>query len=354
MHRTNPWSLITVFAGIGCISITSQQPLESLEEPSAAVSSKKPRLVLAFYYGWYGTPQHTGKWVHWQGVNALDKRIENSTHYPILGAYDSHDPHVVAQHCKDAKNVGIDGFIATWWRPRDFHDRGLPLLLNTAHKHGLAVTVYIETVPDQTVEQAVQDALYILSQYSDHPAWLRVDSKPVLFVYARAIEQLGLDNWRRVIAIVAQKRKSAVLWIGDRMSPEAVRIFDGIHTYNITEQTAGKDPEQIRLWARQQFPRWVRLSPPEKISCLTVIPGYDDSKLKERKPPRPITSRHQGDTYRILWEEAIAANPDWILITSWNEWHEGTEIEPSVEHGNRELQTTKIYSARFKKGEPTP
>jgi hypothetical protein len=51
--------------------------------------------------------------------------------------------------------------------------------------------------------------------------------------------------------------------------------------------------------------------------------------------------------YETLWREAIAADPDWILITSFNEWHEGSEIEPSVEHGEVYLTLTKKWSAAF-------
>lgn len=79
---------------------------------------------------------------------------------------------------------------------------------------------------------------------------------------------------------------------------------------------------------------------------MTVIPGYDDTKLN-RPGPRPTTGRHSGETYRVLWQEAIAAQPDWILITSWNEWHEGSEIEPSKENGDRELIATGEFARRF-------
>jgi glycoprotein endo-alpha-1,2-mannosidase len=64
-------------------------------------------------------------------------------------------------------------------------------------------------------------------------------------------------------------------------------------------------------------------------------------------PPRPVTDRWGGETYRVLWQEAIAAAPHYVLITSWNEWHEGSELEPSVEYGSRILDETPAFSREF-------
>jgi len=52
--------------------------------------------------------------------------------------------------------------------------------------------------------------------------------------------------------------------------------------------------------------------------------------------------------YQDLWQKAIAAQPDWILITSFNEWHEGSEIEPSKENGRLCVEITKEWVKRFK------
>lgn len=82
-----------------------------------------------------------------------------------------------------------------------------------------------------------------------------------------------------------------------------------------------------------------------KISCVTIIPGYDDTKIRK---PGLKAERQDGKTYQVLWDEAIRADPDWVLITSWNEWHEGSEIEPSWEDGDRYLQLTKPAAERFR------
>ena len=344
--------LMLIGAGMFWQGGRAQMEASLLAERAKVRWTKVPKKVLAFYYGWYGNPQVSGRWVHWHEVDEAKRSIGSSTHYPQLGPYDSHDPKIVEQHCRWAKEVGIDGFIVSWWQPNDFHDQGLPLLLETAQRFGLEVTAYFETVPNNDRTKALNDVLYLLERYGKHPAWLKLDGKPVLFVYGRAIGQIGLNSWLWVIGEVNRRYEGGAVFIGDQISRQAARVFDGIHTYNITGNTQGKSVDEIRSWAQKTFPQWVAIAGDGRIACLTIIPGYDDSKLPDRKPPRPITERHGGQTYRVFWEAVLQANPDWVLITSWNEWHEGSEIEPSVEHGDRELKTTAEFAPKFKRLPP--
>lgn len=316
--------------------------------PAFAAADPPEKQVLAFYYGWYGNPAVSGKWVHWKDVDEARHTIGESSHFPLLGAYDSHDPKIVDRHIRDAQQAGITGFIVSWWDQRDFHDQGMRPMLDAAARAGFRVTVYYETCKPRgspTPQGTAQDVLYLLEQYGKHPAWLKVNGRPVVFVYSRAVSELKLDGWRKVIDQVNSSYPGGAVFLGDQISAAAAQVFDGVHTYNPTGRTAHKSVDEIRSWARQTYPQWVSTAG-TKISCLTVIPGYDDSKLG-RPAPRPITDRHEGATYRTLWEEAIAAHPSWILVTTWNEWHEGSEIEPSLENGDRELKATPEFARRF-------
>ena len=295
--------------------------------------------VLAFFYGWYANPKVSGYWAHWP---------EGTAHEPQLGRYDSHDPKVIEEELKQAKSAGITGLIVSWWRPGDFQDQGMPMLLAAAERVGLKITIYYEVAKPRAspTPQATEDDLVdILTRYGNHRAWLRAGDKPVVFVYSRAIGELQLIGWERVISQVRRRYPGGVWFVGDEISKAASNVFDGVHSYNPTGQTANMSIEEIGAWARATYPKWVATAG-RGISCVTVIPGYDDTKLN-RSGPRPTTDRHAGETYRVLWQEAIEARPDWILITSWNEWHEGSEIEPSKENGDRELKTTGVFARRF-------
>ena len=174
------------------------------KEPAASRSdirwSNVPKQVLAFYYGWYGNPGVSQRWVHWKNVDEAKKHIDESTHYPALGPYDSHDAKVVDTHCRQAKDAGLTGFIVSWWTKGDFHDQGMPLMLDTAKKYGLKISIYYEAVPPRghpTVEGAVDDLIYIVDKYAAHPAWLKVGGKPGHFC-------LRTRGWRHEIGRVGK------------------------------------------------------------------------------------------------------------------------------------------------------
>lgn len=308
------------------------------------------RQVLAFYYPWYGNPQApegSGRWSHWRDVDEQAKTIGSSTHYPELGPYDSHDPKVITQHCRWASEAGLTGWIVSWWGHGSFEDRAMPRILDISRQFNLGVTVYYETIPGQpkTAENAVKDILRLLEKYANHPAWLTVNGKPVLFIYGRAVGEIGVEAWAEVIKKVNADHRGGAFFQGDRFSAEAAKVFDGLHTYNTAGQLRGKSLDEVKAWSAETYPRWVKLARDAgRMSAITVIPGYDDTKI--RKPGLKV-ERYDGQSYLAQWEAAIAAAPDWILITSWNEWHEGSEIEPSLEHGRKYLELTRKMTGRF-------
>jgi len=69
----------------------------------------------------------------------------------------------------------------------------------------------------------------------------------------------------------------------------------------------------------------------------TVVPGFNNTAVQ--KDPLVI-DRHDGSYYSLYWFIAKACSPDGYAITSFNEWHEGTEIEPSREYGHQYIYLT--------------
>jgi len=322
---------------------------------SGRLEGAEPHRVMAFYYPWYGTadgPGGAGRVEHWGRIDADKKDISESTHYPALGAYDSHDPNVIDRHCRWAKQAGIDTFIVSWWGHGDYTDRAMARILDGCARHGLSACIYYETVPSpQTAETAAQDILKVLRRYGGHPAYLRIGDDAVVFVYGRALQEIGLTGWFKALGIINSRKPApaGLMAIGDQFSYGAARVFDGVHTYNTAGSLQGMTPDDVRKWAPGTYRSWVDLADSAgrmgKISALTVIPGYDDTKI--RKPGLAV-KRFDGEIYRAQWDAAIEADPHWVLITSFNEWHEGSEIEPSLEDKELYLDLTAHYTKTFK------
>ncbi|MCU0916705.1 MAG: glycoside hydrolase family 99-like domain-containing protein [Planctomycetes bacterium] len=324
-------------------------PSYVLGQNAAQRSLPVERRVMTFYYPWYGIPEGpggAGRTIHWGKIDAANHDIAASTHYPTLGAYDSHDPQVIEQHCQWAKAAHIDTFIVSWWGHGDYTDRAMPRILEACARHGLAACIYYERVPKpQTAATAAQDIIRVLDKYGSHPAHLRVDGKPVVFIYGRAVGELGLTGWLEAVQLIKAGHRAGAVLIGDQFSYGAARVFDGVHTYNTAGSLAGRSSAEAQKWAAATYPAWVQLADAaDKISTITVIPGYDDTKIRD---PGLAVERHEGELYRVEWEQAIAADPHWVLITSFNEWHEGSEVEPSLEFGDKYLQATGEFAGRF-------
>ncbi len=326
---------------------TQRELLEAIRARATIRYSAPPKLTLAFYYGWYGNPEVSGKWRHWEGVDAARRQIASSTHYPVLGAYDSNDPKVIEQHCQWARQAQLDGFIYSWWGVGTDEEKPLPRLLDAAAKHRLKVCLYYEAVPEPSNPRSVlPEWRYILQRYAAHPAHLKIEERPVLFIYSRAMEQLSLAQWAWALETIRKEFPPGICAIGDSLGRSAVRVFDGIHTYNPVLALQGKSVGAIQPALESHYREAMQTAGMfGRIACATIIPAYDDTKIRT---PGVRTDRFGGESYRQQWQAALNLNPDWTLITSFNEWHEGSEIEPSVEHGEREIRATAQFAPRFR------
>jgi len=86
----------------------------------------------------------------------------------------------------------------------------------------------------------------------------------------------------------------------------------------------------------------------QRLWTADVIPGWDESRVQPPRVPPKVFPRNNGALYTADWQAAVASNPEWIAITSWNEWFEGTQIEPSVAYGNQYLNLTRQFVDQWK------
>ena len=312
-------------------------------EVAAAQGTRHPRQVLAFYYGWYGVEKPDRPWRHWQ-VDAHGVAT-NITDVPAQPLYDSLDPRVVQAQVDSALQSGITGFIASWWGPGSFEDRNLQVLLKSCDGTSFRVTAYLEKLEGETVDaranSAYQQLDYLLAHYADDPAWLRVDGRPVIFVYSRAADALPLEKWSSTLHAIKDGGKTPFI-VGPTKGLIRSAVFDAVHDYTLAGSIEHMSPDQATVWAKERYSTIARTAQPGDLLCVTVMPGFDD-----RRPRDPLVRRQNGALYVALWSASLALQPDWVLVTTWNEWHEGTEIEPSTRYDAQYLSLTRKFAGTF-------
>ena len=309
-----------------------------------------PRRVLALYYPWYGTPQRSGGWLHQDGADPARGVIADHVHYPQGGPYDSTDPALAERHLRQAQAAGIDTLVCSWWGLGDQTDKGIRLLLQLAPRYGLHVCVYWERLRRPGAPAAVEDLAYLVNALADYPAYLRQGGRPVVFLNGRVCQSLNPDEWAAVMDTAESGGRSGPLLIGEGHAPADIMLWDGLYSLSTLRFMAGLSPgDSERAQAETFGPLTSATRRFAGLSVETVIPGYDD-RLPGTLPTAPsqVAVRHAGALYGALWQQALTDGPDWVLVNSFNEWHNGTEIEPSVEMGDGYLALTRQWADRFR------
>ena len=291
---------------------------------SRTAGADPARLVLAYYYVWYDED-------FWASGRTAD--------VPAV-PYNSDDPAAIERHIRQARDAGVDGFILAWYGPGDRTDRNAGLALDAAARLGFKIALSVETDGPllQNDPGRVAWALTAAGSRLPHPGYLRYDGRPVVFFWR--VRALPVEIWAQIRAAVDPGRTQ--LWVAEGDDFGYLRVFDAQHGYSIAWAA---DPGQVlQNWLR----RFRAAVPPgqARIFAATVMPGYDDSRLG--RPDGFVRDRENGAYYRRSWEAALAAGSDWVVITSFNEWAEGSQIEPARSYGNLYLDITRQYTARFR------
>jgi glycoprotein endo-alpha-1,2-mannosidase len=257
--------------------------------------------VSAFYYPWYGTSAHDGAFQHWAQRGHVPPNDIASSYYPLRGLYSSSDALVTAQQMDDMRAAGIDEVAVSWWGQGSPEDGRLGEVVAAAQTEGLTVAVHLEPYAGRTVASTVADLAY-----------LRTYGIRTFYVY-RPLD-LPIADWAAAKAAL-HAGGSTVFAQTALVGAAAAAGFDGVYTYDIVIYGGGK------------FARLCAQAHAVKLLCApSVGPGYDARRGSGDPVVKP---RRNGATYDSMWKMAIGAGADRVTITSYNEWHEGTQIEPA-------------------------
>lgn len=278
------------------------------DETSAPVPSHASE-VSVFYYPWYATPDHDGHWSHWEQNGRTPPESLGASFYPLNGLYSSTDTGTIEAQMQQIAAAGIDTVVSSWWGQGSYEDSALAIIVQAAKSVNLNVAVHIEPYKGRNDRSLQKDVLYLRSKgIRDFYIYQTQNISPA--VIRSIADAFGDDRFFGETANQSSVRNGTFIqWASDAH-------FNGIYTYDprgFTPIDFGSICERARA---------------AHLLCLPSIgPGWDATRAT--KIPG-VVNRDDGSTYDRYWQGAIDAHADIITITSYNEWHEGTQIEPAI------------------------
>jgi glycoprotein endo-alpha-1,2-mannosidase len=258
-----------------------------------------PGEAAIFYYPWYSTPARDGGWAHWY-VERDGAPLLSTPYYPTRGLYSSSNRRIVAAHMREIASAGITTVVVSWWGAESPEAERLPLVMEAARKHRLRIAIHLEPYGARTPASTAEDitSLRDASGVTDFYVY-DADRDPAL-AWAEAL--VGIEGVRVFghTTLVGRAKASG---------------FDGLYTYDVV------------TWTGALFRRLCSQAHRVGLLCApSVGPGFDARLATRLESVRP---RLHGATYDRMWKTALRAGPDVVTITSYNEWQEGTQIEPA-------------------------
>jgi hypothetical protein len=261
----------------------SDAPTPTISPSTTGVESIFP-IRAAFYYPWF--PESWDQ----SGLNPY-------SHYqPTLGYYSEDDPTVIAQHIAAMQYGKIQAGIVSWWGQGHYTDKRVPALIKAGEETGFQWSIYIETegYGDPSVDSIRSDLEYIRNQYASSSSYLKIDNRFVVFVYADRDDGCSMaSRWAQANTVGAYL---------------VLKVFSGYRTC----------PDQPDTW-HQYAPDLAQKQVGSQ--SFTISPGFWKADDADPRLVRDV-ERWNADV------RAMVATPSkFHLITTFNEWGEGSSIE---------------------------
>lgn len=365
--------ILPAIAGPGVSSrgtMSSSTTPKRTKPPEVPWANPSGRMLICHYFNWFKTPEGRGGWHNWEWKgngpkHDPEKILPNgrrdicSVYYPLIGPYDSADPDVIEYHMLSAKAAKIDGFFIDWYGIPSDEEKAFPALLDQAQKLGFKMCICFEDKAmfgyyykarsrEEAVDNAIKNLNYILETHARHPAYLKIDGKPVVINFSwseptPSVESQGFYAKEYKYILSRVREKHPVTFIHDYHGHVKEQYWDVSDNLYPWLDVNGEFLDRFYAEAQKQK----QAGRIDAVAGL-VYPGFDNTGVWGWGSGPFITPRENGAFYERSWQKALAQDIRFLQIATWNDFGEGATLEPAVEYGFQYLDLTEKNAAAFK------
>ena len=259
-----------------------------------------------FYYAWY--------------PNNWAPNGYHVSYHPTYGYYDNNDRDLINHHIDELEYGNVDVVIASWWgldndnrRPRDWAIKKCMEETDRRAEIGeinlkWAIYYELEASYNEPMDTIKADLDYLMDRYVNaHGCYAHIDGKPVVFVYTKGSE----DNTEEFM----KKWADAV----DGKWYYVLKVFEGYKDMKYQPSSWHQYGPSTRIHKHEDSTR--------RLVSINISPGF-----KHADPNKTtFLERASESLWTDLVKEMVGSGVNWQLITSYNEWGEGTSVESALE-----------------------
>ncbi|MDR3710943.1 MAG: carbohydrate binding domain-containing protein [Capsulimonadaceae bacterium] len=279
------------------------------------------------------------------------RRDIGSIFYPLIGPYSTLDPSVVRYQLATMKAAGIQGVFIDWHG--DEHDKAQGLMMvHEAGKLGMRVALCYEEktnftwasfrspkTRDEAVQYAVDDLTFVETKYASLPGYMRCNGRPLLFVWpGEATSAIGPgrytpEEWRRILGKLPEKP----IFGSQGADPSYSSVCDFRYGWFSPVPGSANDfsARASRMVASGQA----------KFFVGSLCPGFDDTPVWGWGRGPRVVDRKGLSCLRDTFDRSLKGNPEIVQIVTWNDFNEGTVVEPTRSRGFDDMDALATWIA---------
>jgi hypothetical protein len=319
-----------------------------------SMQSERP-LLLAHFMPWYQAPNVSGYWGwHWTmdhfdpTQTEADGRPQLASHYmPLTGAYDSQDDAILEYQTLLMKLSGIDGVIVDWYGASDFYDYGLSnratmKLFDAVTRAGLKFVICYEDrtiralidgghlTTETAISRGQDDMQFAAEHWFGHDAYVKFNGQPLVFVFGPLYFRQG-EQWTEIFAGI--EPTPALVTLDNNLS------FGSLTNYPWPPMHMSGGIELPQASLNSYLERFYRNAQRRDLVVGSAFPAFHDiyAQAGVRASYGSIAHR-DGATFRETLALALENNAQIVQLVTWNDYGEGTIIEPTEESGYQYLE----------------
>jgi Glycosyl hydrolase family 99 len=319
-------------------------------KPVVKTNSQK---VFVHYMAWFETPATSGngKWgQHWTMANedptitlGNGRQQIASWFYPMIGPYASSDRDVIDYHLLLMKYAGIDGLIVDWYGVQNVNDyplikRNTDSLFKRVPYAGLQYGICYEDATltqdkavagTDSITAAQQDFAYLQSNYFNSGSYIKINNQPLLLDFGPQVLKTSND-WSQAFSQLSTKpRLLSLEYAGSVTGSSGSGEFawvDATDQTNLSGFYQGRAPSLATYFA-------------------AAYPGFQDFYAQGGWGNTLFLINYNNTaTLQNCLSLAKTSGTNYLQLITWNDYGEGTMIEPTLDFNFTFLQAIQQYT----------